>query len=74
MICGSVGGYGSVPNASPNGHCPWPNCIAPSAWTLAAITVSHVKRTAQAERHHQEMKDHMTAIGAAVRPETTTRS
>jgi hypothetical protein len=36
--------------------------IAPSAWTLAAITVSHVKRTAQAERHHREMKEHVTAV------------
>jgi hypothetical protein len=40
----------------------WPNVIAPSAWTLAAITVSHVKRTAQAERHHREMKEHVTAV------------
>jgi hypothetical protein len=40
----------------------WPNVIAPSAWTLAAITVSHVKRTAQAERHHREMKEHITAV------------
>ena len=42
----------------------WPNVVAPSAWTLAAITLSHVKRTAQAERHHQEMKEHVTASAA----------
>lgn len=41
----------------------WPNVIAPSVWTLAAIVVSHVKRTAQAERHHREMKEHVSAAG-----------
>lgn len=44
----------------------WPNVIAPSAWTLAAITLSHVKRTAQAERHHREMRDHVTALAGQV--------
>jgi hypothetical protein len=39
----------------------WPNTIAPSAWTLAAIIISHLKRTAQAERHHQALKEHVTA-------------
>jgi len=39
----------------------WPNTIAPSAWTLTAVIISHVKRTAQAERHHQELKQHVTA-------------
>jgi hypothetical protein len=39
----------------------WPNTIAPSAWTLAAVGVSHLKRTRQAERHHQEMKEHLAA-------------
>jgi hypothetical protein len=39
----------------------WPNIFSPSAITLAAIGVSHVKRTAQAERHHRELKDHVTA-------------
>ena len=43
----------------------WPNTFAPSAWTLAAIVISHVKRAAQAERHHQEMKEHVTALAAA---------
>lgn len=43
----------------------WPNVIAPSAWTLAAITLSHVKRTAQAERHHREMKEHVTTMASA---------
>ena len=42
----------------------WPNVVAPSAWTLTAIVVSHVKRAAQAERHHQALKDHVTAVAA----------
>jgi hypothetical protein len=46
----------------------WPNVIAPSAWTLAAIALSHVKRAAQAERHHQELKDHVTAVAKAGQP------
>ena len=46
----------------------WPNVVAPSAWTLAAITLSHLKRTAQAERHHQEMKDiHADIAGLSAR-------
>ena len=48
----------------------WPNVVAPSAWTLAAIIVSHVKRTAQAERHHREMKEHVSA--AAGKTQETT--
>jgi hypothetical protein len=39
----------------------WPNTIAPSAWTLAAVIVSHVKAARQRERHHEDMKQHVTA-------------
>ena len=42
----------------------WPNVVAPSLWTLLAVIVSHLKRTRQAERHHQEMKEHVTAPSA----------
>jgi len=47
----------------------WPNVIAPSAWTLAAITASHVRQTVQANRRHREMKEHVTATGATAAPE-----
>ena len=36
--------------------------FAPSAWTLAANVISHIKRAAQAERHHREMKEHVAAM------------
>ena len=38
----------------------WPNCFAPSFITLGAVALSHVKQVAQRERHHQELKDHIT--------------
>ena len=50
----------------------WPNVIAPSAWTLAAVAVSHVKRAAQAERHHQALKDHIAAAAGKAGPAITT--
>lgn len=42
----------------------WPNMFAPSLFTLPAVIISHIKRTRQAERHHHEMKAHIT--GAVV--------
>lgn len=39
----------------------WPNTVAPSVWTLLAVIVSHVKAARQRERHHQDMKKHVTA-------------
>jgi hypothetical protein len=38
----------------------WPNTVAPSIWTLAAVIVSHVKAARQRERQHQDMKRHVT--------------
>ena len=42
----------------------WPNTVAPSAWTLLAVVISHVKAARQRERHHQDMKQHVTATAA----------
>jgi hypothetical protein len=39
----------------------WPNMFAPSASTVIAVVVSHVKAARQRERHHQDMKQHVTA-------------
>lgn len=39
----------------------WPNMFAPSAITLIAVAVSHVKAARQRERHHEDMKQHVTA-------------
>jgi hypothetical protein len=38
----------------------WPNMFAPSASTVIAVAVSHVKAARQRERHHQDMKQHVT--------------
>ena len=38
----------------------WSNVMAPSAITLAAVVISHIKQIRQRERHHQELKDHIT--------------
>lgn len=44
----------------------WPNMFAPSAFTLIGLVVSHIKRARQAERHHQELKQHVTeTLGGA---------
>lgn len=39
----------------------WPNMFAPSVITLLAVIVSHVKAHRQRERHHEELKQHVTA-------------
>lgn len=39
----------------------WPNVFAPSVWVLPAVVISHVKAARQRERHHQDMKQHVTA-------------
>jgi len=39
----------------------WPNMFAPSAITLAAVAISHVKAARQRQRHHEELKQHVTA-------------
>jgi hypothetical protein len=38
----------------------WPNMFAPSVITLAAIVISHVRRSRQARRHHEDLKAHVT--------------
>jgi hypothetical protein len=38
----------------------WPNVIAPSAWTILAVVISHIRAARQRERHHQDMKQHVT--------------
>ena len=38
----------------------WPNVFAPSVFTLLGITASHVKAARQRQRHHEEMKQHVT--------------
>jgi hypothetical protein len=43
----------------------WPNMFAPSAITLAAVLVSHVKAARQRERHHEDMKQHVTATAGS---------
>ena len=42
----------------------WPNAVAPSVWTLLAVVTSHVRAARQRERHHQDMKQHVTATVA----------
>lgn len=37
----------------------WPNMFAPSAITLAAVAVSHVRHRAQADKRHRELKAHV---------------
>lgn len=39
----------------------WPNTIAPSVWTLAAVVISHVRTARQQRRQHDEIKKHVTA-------------
>jgi hypothetical protein len=42
----------------------WPNMVAPSLWVLPAVVISHVKSARQRERHHEDMKQHVTkAVG-----------
>jgi len=43
----------------------WPNMFAPSMITLGAVAVSHVRAHRQRQRHHEEMKQHVTATAAA---------
>lgn len=38
----------------------WPNIFSPSAVTLAAVAVSHVRSYRQREWHHEELKQHVT--------------
>lgn len=42
----------------------WPNVFAPSVWVLPAVAISHVKAARQRERHHEDMKQHVTATAA----------
>ena len=43
----------------------WPNVMAPSAWTLAAVIGTHLRAARQRERQHREMKEHVAALAAA---------
>ena len=52
----------------------WPNMFAPSLITLAAVAVSHFKRSRQAERHHRDLKAHITAAAAAAGQDGTQSS
>ena len=38
----------------------WPNIFAPSAITLAAVIVGHVRASRQRQRNHEDMKRHVT--------------
>jgi hypothetical protein len=38
----------------------WPNMFAPSLVTLPVVIISHLKAARQRERHHGEMKQHVT--------------
>jgi hypothetical protein len=42
----------------------WPNIFSPNFWTIVAIACHLVATLAQQERHHQEMKQHVTATAA----------
>ena len=44
----------------------WPNVIAPSAWTILAVVVSHVRARRQRERHHAELTAHVTATAGGI--------
>lgn len=46
----------------------WPNMIAPSLWTLPALVVGYFKAKRQRERHHEDMKQHVTATAAKEQP------
>lgn len=43
----------------------WPNTVAPSAWTLAAVGVSHWRTARRQRRHHEELRQHVTAAVAS---------
>lgn len=38
----------------------WPNMFAPSLITLPVVVVGQVKAWQQRERHHEDMKQHVT--------------
>lgn len=38
----------------------WPNMFAPSVITIASVVISHVRARKQRERHHEDMKLHVT--------------
>jgi hypothetical protein len=38
----------------------WPNTVAPSVWTLAAVAAAHVRSARQRQRHHEDLKQHVT--------------
>lgn len=42
----------------------WPNIVAPSLWTILAITVSHVRTRRKLAGQHEAMKQHVTATMA----------
>lgn len=48
-----------------NLHALWseygPNVVSPSAWTIVALVIGHVKAARQRERHHEDLKQHVTA-------------
>jgi len=39
----------------------WPNIFAPSASTLAAVVIAHIRTKVHLARHHEELKAHVTA-------------
>lgn len=40
----------------------WPNVFAPSAWTIAAVGVSHLLHHRRQTRHHGEMLAHIARL------------
>lgn len=38
----------------------WPNIFAPSFFTVLGISLSHWQQTRRANRHHEELKQHIT--------------
>lgn len=42
----------------------WPNMVAPNVWTIIVVLCHLVATLTQQERHHQDMKQHVTATAA----------
>lgn len=45
----------------------WPSIVAPSLWTILAITVSHIRTRRKLAGQHEAMKQHVTATMAGPR-------
>lgn len=38
----------------------WPNMFAPSAFTLGAVIIAHIRTRRLARRNHEDLKRHVT--------------